>query len=157
MPASMVAPNVVSGARFTSGSMKKHWKSGRWSSPAAISAMRPCYRNFSARSRPIRKSAASPLTAPMTPASVTTPSPTGGLCRHPAPQECQTLEARLRRRHCPQRGAARIETPRPEDLAEVERLPPSKSCRDQEALHEAVGPAPYAAGARSPGCRASGC
>jgi hypothetical protein len=54
---------------------EKHWKSGRPSSPPATSATRPCCPNCSTRSRPIRRSPASPPMAPSTPANAMTPSP----------------------------------------------------------------------------------
>ena len=72
----------------------------------------------------------------------------------PAPQDCQAVEAINRRRHCPQRGLARIEIPRPRHLAKMERIPPPKPrrnlsghcgampCRSVDALREAPGAEP---------------
>lgn len=67
--ASMVAPNGGSGARSTSGSTKKHWRSGLSRSPGATSAMRRCYLICSAKARRTRTSGASRPTALMTRAS----------------------------------------------------------------------------------------
>ena len=56
----------------------------------------------------------------------------------PAPQDCQAVEAINRRRHCPQRGLARIEIPRPRHLAKMERIPPPKPRRDETSRDIAV-------------------
>ena len=57
----------------------------------------------------------------------------------PNPQERQALETRHRRRDCAQRSPAGVEIPRPGALAEMEWIPPPKSCRNQDALHETAG------------------
>jgi len=72
--ASMAGPNGASGARSTSELTRKRWKSGRPGSPPATSVTRPCCPSFSTRSRPNRRSPASPLMVPSTPASAMTPS-----------------------------------------------------------------------------------
>ena len=81
--ASMAAPNGVSGARSTSGSTSRRWRSGRsrvhWRLPlvrksqwtGTTSAMRQCSPICSARSHLSRRSAASPQTAPTTRAIAT--------------------------------------------------------------------------------------
>jgi hypothetical protein len=74
----------------------------------------------------------------------------------PAPQERQDLETRHRWRDCAKPSAAGIEIPRPDDLAEMERIPPPTSGRNQDALHEASrttphGPRPRPSGRRTPG------
>jgi hypothetical protein len=48
---------------------------------------------------------------------------------------------RHRRSDRAQRGPARVKALRPHDLATMERLPPSKPRRDQDALRQAAGPA----------------
>ena len=68
-----VAPNAASGARSTSRVTRKRWRVERSRSPGATSATPRCDPNCSSRSPPIRKSAASPLTGPVTPANATTP------------------------------------------------------------------------------------
>ena len=55
------------GARSTSGSTRKRWRSAPSKSPGATSAMRRCCPICSARSRQARRSAASPQTAPRVP------------------------------------------------------------------------------------------
>ena len=55
MSASMAVPSAGSGAKSTLGSMKKHWKSGRQSSPPATWVTRLCCPNCSTRSRPSRR------------------------------------------------------------------------------------------------------
>ncbi len=67
-------------------------------------------------------------------------------CRHPATQKRQALEASHGGRHRAQRGSAGIEIPWPRDLAKLERIPPPKSCRDKDALHETSGATPHGAG-----------
>ena len=61
-----------------------------------------------------------------------------------------------RGRYRPERGAARIEIPRPRDLAKVERLPPPKPRRDEDALREAAGAEPHGTRLRSSGRRTPG-
>ena len=69
-----VGPNGASGARYTSESTRKRWRSERSRSPGAISATPRCYPNYLSRSPPIRKSAASQLAGPETPGNATIPS-----------------------------------------------------------------------------------
>ncbi len=76
--ASMAAPNVGSGARSTSGSTRKAWKSVRQRSPPATWATRRCCPSFLTRSRPSKRSPASQPTAHLTPASAMMPSPPVG-------------------------------------------------------------------------------
>ena len=73
MPASMAARNGGSGARSTSGSTKKRWRSGLLRSQGATSVMRRSYPTFSTKSRRTRKSVASRLMAPMTHVNVMIP------------------------------------------------------------------------------------
>ena len=109
-----------------------------------------CCPSFSNRSHTIRKSPASLPTVPSTPATchdAMTPSPHArGRSHHPAAQERQTVEARHSRRDRAQRGLACIQTLRPDDLATMERLPPPKPRRNQDALCQTAGPAPGRAG-----------
>ena len=133
--ASMAARSAVSGARSTARSTSKRWKSGRSSSPPATSATRPCCRNFWTRSRPIKRSPASPPMAPSTPASAMTPSMPAIAARaaardHTAPQERQTMEALYRRGCRPQRSPARITPRRSNHLATMEPLSPPEPRRN---------------------------
>ena len=57
-------------------------------------------------------------------------------CPPPAPQERQAVEDCHGRCHCAQRGAAGVEIPRTRALATMERLPPQKPRRNQDALCE---------------------
>ena len=61
-PANMAALNGASGARSTSGLMRKRWRFGPSKSPLA-QWMRGFYPNFSTKSRRTRKSVASRLMA----------------------------------------------------------------------------------------------
>jgi len=76
---------------------------------------------------------------------------TRGRSHHPAAQERQAMEARHSRRDRAQRGLACIQTLRPDDLATMERLPPPKPRRNQDALRQTAGPASGRAGLRSSG------
>ena len=122
------------------------------SSPPATSAMRLCCPNCSTRSRPIRRSAASPPTAPTTPASATMPSPPAALppSFRPArtPKPWKTDHAPVRSRATRPCG---FEILRPGHLATMERIPPPKPRRNQDALCQAAGPAPHGAGLRPSG------
>ncbi len=74
-------------------------------------------------------------------------------CGHPAAQERQTLEAHQRRCHRPQRSGQCLTLPGPRHLATVERIPPPKPCRNQDALHQAPRPIRDGAGLRPAGRR----
>lgn len=74
------------GGRYTSELTNKRWRSGRRSSPPAMWGTHPCCPSFSIRSRLTRRSRVSPLTAPSTPASATTPSPPAALRRSYRPE-----------------------------------------------------------------------
>lgn len=67
-------------------------------------------------------------------------------CCHPTPQEREAVEDR----HCgcggQKRGSAGVEIPRQSDLAKLERIPPTKPCRNQDALYETAGAASHGAG-----------
>ncbi len=73
MRASIPVPNRGFGAKSSSGSTSKRWRSELSSSPAVASAVPPCCRNCSIRSHPDRRSVASPQTAPATRASAMMP------------------------------------------------------------------------------------
>ena len=64
-------------------------------------------------------------------------------CRHPSAQERQALETIDRGCNCAQRGAPSFEIPRSRHLAKLERIPPPKPRRDEDALHEIAGAAPH--------------
>jgi len=66
---------------------------------------------------------------------------TRGRSHHPAAQERQAMKARTSRRDRAQRGLACIQTLRPDDLGTMERLPPPKPRRNQDALCQTAGPA----------------
>jgi len=74
----------------------------------------------------------------------------------PALQECQTLEDRHRRRGRTKRSIAGIEIPGSCPLATMERLPPPKPRRNEDALCETAGAAPHGTGLRPTGHGASG-
>ena len=57
-----------------------------------------------------------------------------GECRHPTPQKRQALEDRHRGCGGQKRGPASFKIPRSRDLAKLERIPPPKPRRDQDAL-----------------------
>ena len=107
------------GARSTLELTRKHSKSGLRSSPPAMSATRPCCPNFSTRSRPIRRSAASPPTVPSTPASAMMPSPLAALrpSYHPAkmPNHGSPIHPVLRPGPAPPRTAPRPHAERPSE------------------------------------------
>ena len=63
------------------------------------------------------------------------------LCGHPTAQKCPAMEANHRRRHRQERRAACIKISGPRTLAELERLPPKKPCRNKDALCKTAGPA----------------
>lgn len=92
-------------------------------------------------------------TAPTTRASATMPSVIEALRPSPHPPECQTMETYHGGRHRAQRWSVGIKTPGPRNLAKLERMPSSKSCRDKSALHETVGATPHGTGFRSLSCR----
>lgn len=73
------APRDGSGARSTSGSTGKHWTFARSRSQGATSVTPRSCLTYSARSRKIRRSAASRQTVPTTPANATTRLPTAAL------------------------------------------------------------------------------
>ncbi len=70
---------------------------------------------------------------------------------HSAAQERQAVESCHRRCSRAQRGPAGVKIPRPCALATMERLPPPKPRRNQNALCETAGPAPNGEGLRSSG------
>ena len=59
------------------------------------------------------------------------------------PQERQAMEDRHRRRGRSKRSPARLQTPRPSPLATMERIPPPKPRRNEDALCETAGAAPH--------------
>jgi hypothetical protein len=63
---------------------------------------------------------------------------------HTALQECQVLEDRYRRGDRAKRSPADVETRRSSHLATLERLPPSESRRNRDALRQAAGAAAIA-------------
>lgn len=66
-------------------------------------------------------------------------------CRsHSAPQECEALEDDHRRCPSAQRGATGIKIPGPCTMATMEWIPPQKPRRNEDALCEAAGAAPWA-------------
>lgn len=77
---------------------------------------------------------------------------TGRACRHPTTQERQAVEAFERWGDRSQRGATRLEIPWPRHLANVERIPPPKPRRDEDALREAAGAEPHGTRLRPSGC-----
>lgn len=81
---------------------------------------------------------------------------TGRRRRHSAPQECEALEGRHRRCSCAQRSAAGVKTPRPRAVATMERIPPPKPCRDENALCETAGSAAHGPRLRPSGRRVPG-
>ncbi len=78
----------------------------------------------------------------------------------PADEEIESVTAKRRGR---KRGAAPIETPRPRDLAELERIPPPEPDRDEDASRDPkvraakrLGRRLHGEGLRSPGRRVLG-
>lgn len=63
------------------------------------------------------------------------------------------MEAFDRGGHRPERSPAHVEIPWPRNLAKMERLPPPKPRRDEDALREALGAEPHGTRLRSLGCR----
>jgi hypothetical protein len=100
----------------------------------------PCCPNSSTRSRPIRRSAALPQTAPSTRANATRPSPPAVPPPSSRPARSKALEARHRRCGRTKRSPPRITALRTDHLATMEWVSPKKPCRDQDALRQALGP-----------------
>ena len=98
-PASMVTRSVGFGARYTSGSTKKHWRFGPLRSRPAISATRRCYLSCWTKSLPIKTSAASPQTGPTTRANAMMRLPPVALMRS------------YPRARMPNRGSPRAQVP----------------------------------------------
>lgn len=69
-------------------------------------------------------------------------------CRHPAPQERQTMEDRHRWRGRPKPGPASIKIPWSCPVAAMEPLPPPKPRRNDDALCQTAEPAARCAGLR---------
>ena len=78
-----------------------------------------------------------------------------GRCSHPAPQERQAVEGAHRRGGRAQRCPSQLPSPWPGHLEALDRLPPTKSGRGQDALLQAPGRARHVPRLRSPGGRAS--
>lgn len=112
----------VNGARFTSGSMLKRWKSGLLRSPAAELAMRPYCPTDWIRSPSINPSAWSRPTAPTTPVPAKRPSRRAERQLYPAPQERQTVERTDSRSSRAQRCPSPFSMPWPGDLEAMDRL-----------------------------------
>jgi transposase len=66
----------------------------------------------------------------------------------PPRKNSEAVEDRHRRCRGQKRSTAGIEIPRPSDLAKLERIPPTKPRRNQDALYETAGPAAHGAGLR---------
>ncbi len=157
MRASTVARSGVSGARSLSGSTSKHWRSELSRSPGATSVMRPFCPTCSARPRrdetigsvtadgaydtrkchdAIADRGAHAVIPPRKNAKPWKIVTAGAVARNEALRASKDLGRAL--------------------LATMERIPPPKPRRDEEALRETAGPATHGTGLRPPGRRPSG-
>ena len=75
----------------------------------------------------------------------------GCSCSYPATQECKALEAYERRSNCPQRCGQCTTVPGPHGVAALERIPPSKPRRNEDALYETTRPSAHGEGLRKAG------
>lgn len=155
-PASMVVPSGASGARSIWGLMRTRWRFGPWGSQGATSVMRRSYPTCSTRSRCARRLTAQLPTVPTTHANATMQSLTAVPTLSSRLQERQTVEDRHRRRGRTKLSTAGIEILWSCSVATMERIPPPKPRRNEDALREAAGTTPYGKRLRPPGRGASG-
>jgi len=123
--------------RREGGSTSKCCKCGRSRSPPAMLVIHRCCPSCLTKSRPIRISAVSRRTVPMTPVNVmrrlqrAMPMLSSRRVRTHTPEKANQCRSYLSKR-----SSAHITIPGPGALATADRIPPPKSRRNQDALQE---------------------